>query len=398
MLGLRVPNWEKHKMIVDAGETRVPIKRWASFLEQGTLEQARNMANLPFAYHHVGLMPDAHPGYGMPIGGVLATRNVIVPNAVGVDIGCGMCAVKTPILMTDVERDWLKVIMGATREVIPVGFDHHKDRCPIELMPEPSSEYTMPIVDREFESARSQLGTLGGGNHFIEFQSGEDGHLWVMIHSGSRNIGLKVAHEYNNIAKVLNERWHSLVPRAWDLAFLPVDSPEGQQYLYEMDYCVLFAYANRKRMMKRILDILDVNPLVFHNIAHNYVAIEHHFNHDVWVHRKGATRAREGEPGIIPGSQGTKSYITEGLGNPESFTSCSHGAGRKMGRKAATLGLDLTAEIAALNEKGIIHSVRNVNDLDEAPGAYKDIDQVMRDQEDLTKILTVLTPLGVIKG
>jgi len=268
-------------------------------------------------------------------------------------------------------------------------------------------------VSSEFDNAVKSLGTLGGGNHFIEIQNGDDGHIWIMIHSGSRNLGFKVANHYNKLSQELNEKWHSSVPKEQGLAFLPVDSEGGQNYIKEMNYCVEFALANRKLMMDRVLEIFDnetkrfnnitaqkligsVEPMI--NIAHNYASLENHFGQNVWVHRKGATKATEGLTGIIPGSQGTASYIVEGLGNKESFMSCSHGAGRKMSRTKAKNELDLKKEIKKLDNKGVIHGIRCKNDLDEASSAYKDIEEVMDNQKDLVKILVKLSPLAVIKG
>lgn len=381
---------------------KIPIKLWIEEIEEGALEQARNIANLPFAFRHVAIMPDTHQGYGMPIGGVLATREAIVPNAVGVDIGCGMCALKTSL--TGVETPELKKIMSSVRGKIPVGFSHHQEKQDEKRMPSEDNIIPGGIVEQEYEDALMQLGTLGGGNHFIEIQKGSDGHIWIMIHSGSRNIGHKVAEHYNRMAKKLNEQWFSGVPSSWQLAFLPLDTKQAENYLSEMQYCVDFAFASRKLMMdntlKSFMEALGepVQELEFINIAHNYARMEHHFNHNVFVHRKGATSARKGETGIIPGSQGTKSYIVEGRGNPDSFTSCSHGAGRLMGRKQAQKSLNLEDEIASLDKKNIIHAIRNVKDLDEAPGAYKDIDLVMQNQKDLVQIKIELTPLAVIKG
>ncbi len=245
---------------------------------------------------------------------------------------------------------------------------------------------------------------MGGGNHFIEIQKGSDRHVWIMIHSGSRNIGLKVAKHYNKLAIHLNERWHSSVDKKQDLAFLPIEIQEAKDYFAEMQYCVDFAFANRLLMMERIKSVFTsvigetFSALEFINIAHNYARWESHFGTDVIVHRKGATSAREGEVGIIPGSQGTKSYIIQGKGNTESFQSCSHGAGRTMGRKQAQRELVLEEEIEKLNSRGIVHSIRNTRDLDEAPGAYKNIDTVMANQVDLVDILVELSPLAVIKG
>ena len=397
-------------MIKCISSEKIPIKMWLDDIEYEALTQANNLANLPFAFKHIALMPDSHYGYGMPIGGVLATKGVIVPNAVGVDIGCGMCAIKTSLI--EITQEQIKVLFGGSKDfkgglrtIIPVGMNRHSDKQDESLMPDKNvlMDVDMSIVGAEYQSALKQIGTLGSGNHFIEIQKGSDGHIWIMIHSGSRNFGLKIAKHYNEIAKHLNERWHSGVPSNWDLAFLPLDSTEGQAYLVEMKYAVDFALANRRLMMDRICEELKklfpsikFDPMI--NIAHNYAKMENHFGENVMVHRKGATLATEDTIGIIPGSQGSKSYIVQGLGNPESFKSCSHGAGRKMSRTKAKENLNLADEIKKMNDKGIVHGIRNKNDLDEAAGAYKDISVVMNNQSDLVKILVELEPLGVIKG
>ena len=377
---------------------KIPIKTWANDIEDGALEQALNLSNLPFAFKHIALMPDCHQGYGMPIGGVMATRGVVVPNAVGVDIGCGMCSVATSC--NNIEREQLVSIMKIIRETVPVGFSHHQEVQDESLMPNIDIS-ELPIAGREYQSALKQIGTLGGGNHFVEIQRSSLGGIAIMIHSGSRNIGYKVARHYNNIAKAMNKRWFTQVPEKWDIAFLPLQSAEGQRYLVAMQYCVDFALANRKLIMDRVkaafLEVIKeckFTPMI--NIAHNYAAMENHYGQNVMVHRKGATRAYAGEIGIIPGSQGASSYIVEGLGNPMSFKSCSHGAGRRMGRKEAQRVLDLDTEIQRMC--GILHNIKETKDLDEAPGAYKDIDEVMRNQGDLVKIIERRDPLAVIKG
>jgi tRNA-splicing ligase RtcB len=262
------------------------------------------------------------------------------------------------------------------------------------------------VMAREYATARRSLGTLGGGNHFIEIQKGSDGYIWVMLHSGSRNPGKQVADYYNKKAIELNEKYYSQIPQKWELAFLPLDSEDGQEYMEEMRSCVEYAFINRKLMIDRIVEVFkDVineseqicfDPMI--NIAHNYATMEHHFGKNVLVHRKGATSAKNGEIGIIPGSQGTSSYIVKGRGNMDSFMSCSHGAGRKMGRKQAERTLNLEEEVKKLNDRGILHAIRGVGDLDEASGAYKDIDVVMKEQEDLVEIMVKLEPLAVIKG
>ncbi len=390
-------------MIQEVLSEKLPIKMWLSELETGAMEQARNLANLPYAFKHIALMPDCHQGFGMPIGGVLATRDVIIPNAVGVDIGCGMCAVQTSL--KDIAVSSLRTIMKDIRELIPLGFKHHSTPREHFLMPDQSHFHSsIPIVEREYDRALCQLGTLGGGNHFIEIQKGSDGFIWIMVHSGSRNIGKQVADHYNRVAIDLNQKWKSQVPRSAQLAYLPLDSPEGQQYVREMTYCVDFAFANRKLMMDNIARVFDrqfcrsfsAGPMI--NIAHNYANIENHFGVDVMVHRKGATRASKETIGIIPGSQGTNSYIVKGKGNKDSFESCSHGAGRTMGRKEAIRSLSLKEEIRKLNAKGVLHAMRSQGDLEEATSAYKDISVVMNNQADLVEVLTELQPLAVIKG
>lgn len=383
---------------------QIPIKLWLDDIEDGALSQARNLANLPFVYKHIAIMSDAHFGYGMPIGGVMATEDVIIPNAVGVDIGCGVSALQTSL--TDISTPQLKEIMTGVRRVIPLGFKHHNHAQDKSKMPG-KGVYTsvdkLSVVSREYENALHQLGTLGGGNHFIEIQKGSDNHIWIMVHSGSRNLGYTVANYYNRLAIDLNSRSSLKIPKNWQLAYLPIASATGQQYHQEMQFCVEFARANRRLMMERIQEIfVTVAPSVtfstFINIAHNYAAREKHFHKDVIVHRKGATSARAGEMGIIPGSQGTSSYIVRGKGNPESFASCSHGAGRKMGRKEAQRRLDLKEEMNRLDKRGILHSIRHISDLDEAAGAYKDIDKVIKEQEDLVEVVVSLDPLAVVKG
>ncbi len=389
-------------MIREIPTENLPIKSWVDDIEEGALAQARNLANLPFAFRHIALMPDCHQGFGMPIGGVLATRDVVIPNAVGVDIGCGMCAVQTSL--QEIDRADMKPLMSAIRVLVPLGFKRHDKALDASALPEVMFPDEMPVVRNEFESARHQVGTLGGGNHFIEVQKGSDGHIWIMVHSGSRNIGKLVADHYNRLAVTLDGMRNKPLPRSWQLAWLRLGSAEGQQYIKEMNYCIEFAFANRRLIMDRILSVFAdrfggsfrTAPLI--NIAHNYAAREKHFGKEVVVHRKGATRASKETIGIIPGSQGANSYIVRGKGNKESFESCSHGAGRVMGRKEAIRRLDLNEEIRKLDEKGILHAIRSKGDLEEATSAYKDIAQVMENQKDLVDILVELRPMAVIKG
>jgi len=393
-------------------DMRVPVKSWAIVMDDMTRKQVVNAAMCPAVFHHVALMPDAHGGYGVPIGSVVALKNAVSCSMVGVDIGCGMRAVKTAAESLDIEA--VKKIIGGLREVIPVGFNHHSEKQSNDYMPSPSlPQWKMPIVGVQYEAARRQIGTLGSGNHFFEIQLGDDGRIWLMVHSGSRNVGYKVAKYYAKWANDLNERWYTdagEIGGKWypsrlvknELAILPIGSKGAEQYLAEMTFCLQFARANRAVMMERAARVftkvtgykVPFDTVI--DVHHNYAAIENHFGQNVWVHRKGAILAREGTVGIIPGSQGTKSYIVKGKGNPDSFCSCAHGAGRKMGRKQAKRELNLADEQAKM--EGIVHSVRNVGDLDEAPGSYKDISQVMAAQQDLVEIVVELTPLGVLKG
>jgi tRNA-splicing ligase RtcB len=386
---------------------KIITKSWANEIEESALEQINNVANLPFVYHHVALMPDVHKGMGCTIGSVVPCENAIVPNLVGVDVGCGMCAVKVDNKLPTINQ--IKIILGQIRNEIPVGMNRNKvidqkyNNLYDKILNE-TCDYQANICRQEEHNALQSLCSLGGGNHFLELQKDIDNNLWVMIHSGSRNLGKKVCDYYNNEAKILNSQWYSNVDPKWNLAFLPTDSIIGQNYINEMKVCVEYALLNRKLMLEKVINIIntvlniDTNLDNMINIAHNYARLEHHFGKNIWVHRKGATSAKLDEVGIIPGSMGTCSYIVRGLGNPDSFQSCSHGAGRKLGRKAAQKTLNLADEIKILDDQGIVHGIRHESDLDEASGAYKDISCVMSEQADLVEPITQLWPIGVVKG
>ena len=381
-----------------------PVKIWANSVDAKAMQQIENLTTLPFLFHHLAIMPDVHAGMGMPIGGVLACKDVVIPNAVGVDIGCGMCAVKSNYKVTDISQDVLrKKIMNGIRQRIPLGMAHHTQPQPETCLPNGHEVERMEVVKRRQSTIVYEVGTLGGGNHFIELQKDEEGNLWVMLHSGSRNLGKLVCEHYNKLAQQLNARWHTVVDEKLRLPFLPVGSVEFKNYWAEMQYCIDFALCNRSLMMQRIQEVITdavpgiaFEPMI--NIAHNYAAWENHYGQNVIVHRKGATLAREGMVGIIPGSQGTASYIVEGLGNAASFNSCSHGAGRVLSRTAAIASLDMQAEVAQLEAKGIVHAIRSQDDMQEATGAYKDIEEVIANQTDLIKVKTKLLPIAVIKG
>lgn len=380
------------------------VKMWTTDIDDKAREQIENLASLPFVHHHIAVMPDCHGGMGMPIGGVLPTTNVVIPNAVGVDIGCGMCAVKTNLVAADIPAEVLrKRILSGIRDRIPLGMEHHEQKQDEKHLPTGFDLEKLPVVKNQYISIHRQVGTLGGGNHFIELQRDEEGWMWIMIHSGSRNLGKQVGDFYNKRAKWLNELYYSRVDSKLTLPFLPLKTHEFNDYWGEMNYCIAFAKCNRQLMMERIKEVIvDALPMAEFesaiDIAHNYAAWENHFGANCIVHRKGAVRARAGEIGIIPGSQGTCSYIVEGLGNPDSFMSSSHGAGRLMSRTQAIRTLNLEDEIKKLDSKGIVHALRSQRDLDEAASAYKDIDQVIALEADLVKVKTKLEPIAVIKG
>ncbi len=379
------------------------IHSWCERIEDGAMAQIENLTRLPFVMAPIAIMADCHEGFGMPIGGVLATRDAIIPNAVGVDIGCGMQAVCTNLFRHDLHRSQLETFVWGMRGAVPVGFVKHEQGMPKRTLPA-IEKFDLPekdsVVRAHFEAARKQVGTLGGGNHFIEVQVDEEDRIWLMLHSGSRNVGLQVAKYYHG--KAVEARMQDQRLFVKDLAHLDLDSALGQAYVAEMRWCVAFARANRDLMMQQLMELLnelvrcDFEPAI--DIAHNFAMEEVHFGERVWVHRKGATRARKGELGIIPGSQGTNSFIVRGKGAATSFESCSHGAGRVMSRKQAVKILNLKEAQKEMDAKGILHSLHSKKDLDEASAAYKDIDAVMAAQADLVDVVARLRPLAVVKG
>lgn len=394
--------WER----ADLGE--LPVKSWCERIEKGALEQAANLANHPKVFRHVALMPDCHVGYGMPIGGVVACKDAVIPNAVGVDIGCGMCAVQTGFPANEIDRRMITDCLDRVKQQVPLG-EGHGHRHPQEW--EHFDELPDWLDGRARDLAFRNLGSLGGGNHFIEMQAGNDGNLWLMLHSGSRNLGYRIAEHHHKKAMDLCDR-SGISLSTPDLAYLEVGSDEGQAYIREMNLALDYARENRARMMTGFKEAVyhTLKGVVFLrelNIHHNYAALEEHFGEKVWVHRKGATSATQDETGIIPGSMGTSSYIVRGKGDADSFTSCSHGAGRTMGRMAASRALRKAECDKAM--EGIIFSGwhpmkgrgrkgRNLLDLSEAPQAYKDIDEVMAAQQDLVEPIEILRPIGVLKG
>ena len=340
------------KWIKKDNTTKLPIKSWCQYIEPEALTQAINLSNHPIVKNHVALMPDCHVGYGMPIGGVIATKKAVIPNAVGVDIGCGMVAVETDFDADNIEdKKVIRQILDLVKKEVPVGegnshtrkqqwdgFDHYLSS--IEKGKTPGW-----LDDKAWILAYKNLGTLGGGNHFIELQKSDERKIWLMLHSGSRNLGHRIASYYHKSAQDFNEKYNQKIP-AKDLAYLIEEDQLGQNYIRDMNFALAYALENRKRMMmvfkNAVKDILGkINFKNEVNIHHNYASLEKHFGDKVWIHRKGATSAKKDEIGIIPGSMGTSSYIVKGLGNSESFMSCSHGAGRVMGRMEACRNLTI---------------------------------------------------------
>jgi len=381
----------------------LPILSWCARVEGAAMKQARDLAVHPRTFRHVVLMADCHPGYGMPIGGVIACRDAVIPYAVGVDIGCGMAAVRSDVLSPELPLERLRAVLSTAAGRIPLGEGHsHAAPARWERLDDLPGWFDAAAVGL----ARRSLGTLGGGNHFLEIQAGDDGFVWLMVHSGSRNPGYRIAGHHHAVAKRLCAARRIPLPSA-DLAFLETDSEEGRAYLSEMRFAMDYAAENRRRLLETFMDSFReaAGPCGFSvpvSIHHNYASEETRFGRRVWVHRKGATSASAGETGIIPGSMGTASYIVEGLGSEASFGSCSHGAGRVLGRREASRTLDPAACDRAM--RGVVfdgwkRSGRGRDpDLSEAPGAYRDIRTVMEAQRDLVRPVTVLRPLGVLKG
>ncbi len=391
---------------------RIPVKSWCEETEPGAMAQAENLAKHPALKYHVALMPDCHQGYGMPIGGVVAAKDAVIPAAVGVDIGCGMVAVETDVPAERLaEMSFRRAIQEKLKERIPVGEGtSHKEQQEWDGFEE-YLEHNGQTSDFPNTLDRKNLGTLGGGNHFLEIQKSDSGFVWLMIHSGSRNLGKRIEEFYHRKAATLNERYHVELADP-DLAFLPIQEKEGHDYFRDMQFALKYAFENRQRMMKVLKEtfmefVPETQFLREVNIHHNYAAFEEHFGETLCIHRKGATSAKLDEIGIIPGSMGTASYIVRGLGNPQSFMSCSHGAGRRMSRVAACR--DLTVEECDAAMSGIVcerwqpyRKYGKINkgylDLSEAPQAYKAIDEVIAAESDLVEPLVRLTPLAVLKG
>lgn len=380
-------------------------KIWTKDIEPEALAQIENIAKLPFIHHHIAVMPDVHAGKGSTIGTVIATKGAICPCAIGVDIGCGMTAIKLPFKIDKI-IDHLQNIRFAIEKVVPVGFNRHQkyDITRTNIIHEILGD-NLTCFENDNEQllkiAESQLGTLGGGNHFIEVCQDTEGGAWVMLHSGSRNIGKRIADVHINNAKGLMKKYFIDLPDP-DLAYLAQNTIEFDNYIHDMNWAQNYAHENRRIMMLNILSAIDkiignhdYTNCLHISCHHNYAQLENHFGKNVYITRKGAVSAKAGELGIIPGSMGTKSFIVRGLGNPQSFHSCSHGAGRKMSRIKARS----TFTIQDLERETLgIECRKDEAIIDEIPSAYKNIDEVMNNQSDLVEIIYTLKQLICVKG
>jgi tRNA-splicing ligase RtcB len=380
-----------------------PVKSWASEIEDEALQQAKNLARLPFiAPHGVALMPDVHAGKGSTVGSVIATYGAIVPACVGVDLGCGLNAVRLSLKANQLP-DSLTAIRHQIERDVPTGFGQHKES--VERYHVFFTKFALQdlpaIASDNRGKAAAQLGTLGGGNHFIELCIDENEDVWVMLHSGSRGIGNMIGSYYIEKAKLEMEKFFIHLPDK-DLAYLPEGSQYFQEYMDAVEWAQNYALENRRVMMTAVIAALKRHiPVGFEateeaiNCHHNYVARENHFGKNLWITRKGAIRAREGDLGVIPGSMGQRSYIVRGKGNKESYCSCSHGAGRKMSRSKARKVFSVDDLIKQTEG---VECRKDEAILDEIPGSYKSIDVVMEDQKDLVEVVHTLRAVLCVKG
>lgn len=394
------------KVLAPHKDQRLPVKIWTDDIDYKTQAQLSNVANLPFVFKHVAAMPDVHLGKGATVGSVIATDKAIIPAAVGVDIGCGMNAVRLSLNANQLP-DNLKAIRSGIESVVPLGAGgaHRNPKIAggheISMRLSGIFEKHPALTKRiKLDSFAKQLGTLGSGNHFIELCLDESNKVWVMLHSGSRGIGNKIGMYFIELAKREMERWMIHLPDK-DLAYLSEGSEHYEDYIEAVTWGQDYARLNRAHMMEAVLKVLKIHLPDFSitqeaiNCHHNYVEKENHYGRNVWITRKGAIRARQDDLGIIPGSMGDKSFIVRGLGNEESFCSCSHGAGRRLSRSAAARQfgvrdlVEATKGIECRKDKGVI---------DEIPMAYKPIDSVMNNQTDLVEIVHTLRQVVNVKG
>ncbi len=390
-------------------EGLVPVKVYTGEIEPAARAQLVNISRLPIVHHHVAAMPDVHLGIGATVGSVIPTKSAIIPAAVGVDIGCGMMAARLSLTANEFQERDLKRVFDQISRDVPVGFGQHGEREARTDAAQRFRKGLARIMERHPGIGKRvgknsnwayQLGTLGGGNHFIEICLDESQRAWAMLHSGSRGIGNAIGSYFIELAKKDAERNQLQLPDR-DLAYFPEGAKHFDDYVEAVGWAQDYARANRAEMMDLVLEAMRRHLPSFEatdeavNCHHNYVEREHHYGADVWLTRKGAIRARRGELGIIPGSMGARSYIVRGSGSAESFQSCAHGAGRKMSRNAAQKAFSLedlrsqTEGVICRKDKGVI---------DEIPGAYKNIDEVMAHQSDLVEVVHTLKQVLCVKG
>jgi tRNA-splicing ligase RtcB len=398
--------------MIDAGNGKF-IKAWKQGVpfDDNTIEQLKLTAQLPFVYKYIAAMPDAHLGSGSTIGTVLPTLGAVCPAAVGVDIGCGMFAQKLDLKRTEVTKE-LGILRHAIEKAVPHGRTNNGaegDRGAWFNVPDDIQKtwdtqfgndyFDICMMDPEAKakSTAKHLGTLGTGNHFIELSEDEEGYVWLVLHSGSRGLGNKIGTYFTKVAQELNDKFFISLPHR-DLAYLPTDTAEFHRYRKAVEFAQRFAWSNRLIMAKNILKAIgfdpfpDTEPVHCH---HNYISWERHFGQNVMITRKGAVRADEGMLGIIPGSMGARTYIVRGLGNRDSFCTCSHGAGRKMSRTQAEK--QFTVDDVVASTQGV-ECDKSSGVLDEIPGAYKDIEAVMAAQADLVEPVARLKQFICVKG
>lgn len=377
----------------------------AEQIEASARQQIDNLSGMPFIFRHVAVMPDCHFGMGATVGSVIPTLRAIIPAAVGVDIGCGMIAVKTPLTRAELPDD-LSDIRKAIEHQIPLSAGHYnrsvkKTAKPrIEQLEAKAAELgRLDFYDKTARNWRKQLGSLGSGNHFIEITLDEEGYAWAFLHSGSRGVGNRLATHHIGIAKKLMEKWYISLPDP-DLAYLVEDTPEFDNYMADLDWAQEFALLNREEMIERIIKLLQYRCGDFEETEriqchHNFTKREHHFGKNILVSRKGAIEAQEGQLGLIPGSMGTRSYVVRGKGNADSFNTAPHGAGRRLSRgkaKAAFTMDDFDRDMVGIEVN------RSEAFLDELPGAYKDIDLVMEQSANLVEIIHTFRQIVNVKG
>jgi tRNA-splicing ligase RtcB (3'-phosphate/5'-hydroxy nucleic acid ligase) len=385
-----------------AREVAPRLLSWASDVEPATIEQAARAARLPFVAGHVALMPDAHVGIGATVGSVIPTAGAIIPAAVGVDIGCGMIATETDLTANDLP-DSLRALMPLIEQRIPAGVGKGHAGV-LDGTDDKLADLGTPHTDFDPKQTRTvaeQFGTLGSGNHFVEVCLDERDHVWTVLHSGSRGIGNQLASKHITMAKKLAKAWFIPLEDP-DLAYFVQGTLEFSAYARDMLWAQRYAMASRQRMaeaaVRSLFEVAGRGGVVRTiNCHHNFTQQERHGGRDVWVTRKGAIKAGTGDEGVIPGSMGTRSYVVKGKGNPASYHSCSHGAGRRLSRGQARKALSVESLTAAMGDR-TWNADKAAVLLDEHPQAYKDIDQVMADQADLVEIQHTLRQVFNYKG